>query len=56
MHTIIKVALTVVAVVAIAWPILFWGEPALPEQDRRHFEQSQKTPVYNTMWRDDIYW
>jgi hypothetical protein len=56
MHTIIKVALTVVAVAAIAWPILFWGQPALPEQDRRSFERSQKAPIYNTMWRDDIYW
>jgi hypothetical protein len=56
MHTIVKVALTVVAIVAIAWPILFWGEPALPEQDRQSRERIQKTTIYNTLWRDDIYW
>ena len=30
MHTAIKVALTGACVLVLAWPLLFWGKPALP--------------------------
>ena len=31
MNTIIKLVLTLAFVTAIAWPLLFWGKPALTE-------------------------
>ena len=35
MHTIIKAGLTAAFVAALAWPLLFWGKPALPEHGSR---------------------
>ena len=33
MDTIVKSVVTAAVAVAIAWPLLFWGEAALPEGD-----------------------
>ena len=33
MSTVIRAVLTVAFVVALAWPLLFWGKMALPEQN-----------------------
>ena len=32
MRTLIKVVWTVAFLTVVAWPLLFWGKPALPEQ------------------------
>jgi hypothetical protein len=56
MHTIIKTALTAVCLVALVWPLLFWGKPALPEQGSRHAEQTQPQLPYNILPRHDILW
>ena len=31
MATLIKAVLTAAAIIAIAWPLIFWGNPATPE-------------------------
>jgi hypothetical protein len=41
MHTVIKTAWTAVIVIVVAWPLLFWGKPALPEFKRTNDIQSR---------------
>ena len=53
MHTIIKATLTAACIVVLVWPLLFWGKPALPENNARDTEQSQS---YNLMPRHDVLW
>ena len=32
MNTYLKLALTVAVILAVAWPLAFWGAPAAPDQ------------------------
>ena len=54
MHPILRVVLTVLIVIALAWPLLFWGKPALSDQKDRYPEMGQ--PVFNQMPRHDLLW
>ena len=56
MHKIIRVALTAAVLVAIAWPLLFWGQPASPGQDRGHVDAFQGRLIFNTTSRPELYW
>ena len=40
-HTMIKAAWTAVIVIVVAWPLLFWGKPALPDFKRTNDIQSR---------------
>lgn len=33
MHTVIKVILTAAMLVLVAWPMMFWGNPAAPARE-----------------------
>jgi hypothetical protein len=54
MHPILRVALTALFVIALSWPLLFWGKPALPDQRDRYPEAGQ--PAFNNMPRHDLLW
>ena len=41
MHTMIKAAWTAAIVIVVAWPLLFWGRPALPDFKRTNDIQSR---------------
>jgi hypothetical protein len=53
MHTAIKVALTAACVVALAWPLLFWGQPALPEDG---VTQRERELPSNVIIRPELLW
>jgi hypothetical protein len=53
MPTAIKVILTALCVVALAWPLLFWGEPALPEDGVA--ERERELPS-NMIGRHELLW
>jgi hypothetical protein len=44
MHTVIKAILTAALVVAIAWPLLFWGNPGASQHNGSNI-QRQLPPV-----------
>jgi hypothetical protein len=52
MRALIKVGWTIAIGIALAWPLLFWGKPALP--DNEHTERVR--PHYNLLERHDILW
>ena len=54
MHPILRVVVTVLIVIALAWPLLFWGKPALSDHQDRYPEVGQ--PVFNQMPRHDLFW
>jgi hypothetical protein len=54
MQTLIKAGWTIAIVIALAWPLLFWGKPALPDND--HVEVDRVQPHYNLLERHDILW
>jgi hypothetical protein len=54
MHPILRVALTALFVIALSWPLLFWGKAALPDHKDRQLETGQ--PIYNNMPRHDLLW
>ena len=56
MHPILRVALTALFVVALAWPLVFWGKPAMPDHSRQHVETSQPPLLYNSLLRHELYW
>jgi len=56
MHPILRVALTTLCVIALAWPLLFWGKPALPDRSLQQFETSQPQLIYNNLLRNELYW
>jgi len=47
MHPILRIVFTVLLLIALAWPFLFWGKPALSDLQDRYPEISQ--PVFNKM-------
>ena len=53
MHAAIKVILTGVCVVVLAWPLLFWGKPALPEGGVT--ERERELPS-NVIGRHELLW
>jgi hypothetical protein len=53
MHTAIKVVLTAACVVALAWPLLFWGQPALPEDG---VTQRERELPSNVIGRHELLW
>jgi hypothetical protein len=53
MPTAMKIILTGICVVALAWPLLFWGEPALPEDGVYQRERQQPSHVFG---RHDLLW
>jgi hypothetical protein len=56
MPTIVKTLLTAACVIALMWPLLFWGKPALTERGARQAEQTQNPLPYNVMPRHEILW
>jgi len=40
-HIMIKAAWTAAIVIVVAWPLLFWGKPALPDFERTNDIQSR---------------
>ena len=55
MNSVLRTALTILCALALAWPLLFWGKPALP--DRRDHDLKPEQPViYNSMPRHDLLW
>ena len=56
MHKIIRAALTAAVLVAVVWPLLFWGKPAAPGQDSGHVEAFRGHLIYNTTSRPELYW
>ena len=55
MHTWIKAVLTAVCAMALAWPLLFWGKPALPESRDAYFTR-QPSPAFNLMQQHEHLW
>jgi hypothetical protein len=55
MHPILRAALTTLCVIALTWPLLFWGKPASPNYMNRYPGTGQP-PVYNDMVRPDLLW
>ena len=56
MHPILRVALTTLCVIVLAWPLLFWGKPALPDRSLQHVETGQPPLFYNSQLRHELYW
>jgi hypothetical protein len=54
MHPVLRAALTILCAAALAWPLLFWGKPALP--DRSHGYIATEKPIYNALPRQDLLW
>ena len=54
MPTLIRTAWTVAVVIALAWPLLFWGKPALPDSQR--IENVQPRIHYNLLERHEQLW
>jgi len=52
MHNAIKIALTSICVLTVAWPLLFWGKPATPRQ--RNAEAQTKQESYNVNWPREL--
>ncbi len=57
MHTMIKATLTAGLIVALAWPLLFWGKSASLESNGRNVQQHNVrhapfvfTPQYDPEW------
>jgi hypothetical protein len=57
MRTIIKATLTAGAIVALAWPLLFWGKPESLANNGRYIQQNNLrqttfvlTPQYDPQW------
>jgi hypothetical protein len=48
MHRAIKVTLTSICILTVAWPLLFWGKPATPGQ--RNAETQVNQELYNVAW------
>jgi hypothetical protein len=53
MHLWIRIAWTAAIVVLVAWPLLFWGKPASPNQDNVEFQTSRS---YNSLQRPELFW
>jgi hypothetical protein len=57
MRTIIRIAMTAAVAMAVAWPFLFWGQPANTGQSQSHFEPAEQQLIFNTMpSRDEPVW
>jgi hypothetical protein len=57
MRMIIKIAVTAAVVMAVAWPFLFWGQPANTGQSQRHYDPAEQQLIFNTMpSRDEPVW
>jgi hypothetical protein len=54
MHLLIRIAWTAAAVVLVAWPLLFWGKPASPNQD--NIETIPPSLSYNPLQRPELLW
>jgi hypothetical protein len=54
MHPILRIVLTALLAIALAWPLLFWGKPALSDLQDRYPEISQ--PVFNKTPRAELLW
>jgi hypothetical protein len=55
MNSTLRTALTILCVLALAWPLLFWGKSALPDRRDRDLKAEQPV-IYNTMSRHDLLW
>jgi hypothetical protein len=54
MDMFIRIALTAAIVVLVAWPLLFWGKPALPNHS--NIETFQPSRSYNPLQRPELLW
>jgi len=51
MHRIFKVVLTAAAIVAIAWPLVFWSKAEAPRHD--YLQQAEpRAPQPSKPWHD----
>jgi len=49
--------MTAAVAMAVAWPFLFWGQPANTGQSQSHFEPAEQQLIFNTMpSRDEPVW
>jgi len=55
MYPILRAALTTLCVIALTWPLLFWGKPASPNYMNR-YPATVQPPIYNDMVRPDSLW
>ena len=56
MNKVLKVALTAACVGGLAWPLLFWGKPALPESRGTHAVQARPSFSYTVTPRQEVLW
>jgi hypothetical protein len=56
MNTAIKVALTAACVVALFWPLLFWGKSASPNSNTTASTSTQQQLPSNIVWNHDHLW
>ena len=55
MHSILRAALTILCAAALAWPLLFWGEPAFPHRQDPSLGTKQPM-ILHTMSPRDLLW
>jgi hypothetical protein len=55
MHPILRLALTTLCVIALTWPLLFWGQPASPNYANHRSGASQPLAYTNTA-SPDLLW
>ena len=55
MNSILRAVLTILCILALAWPLLFWGKPALPDRGPRELKTDQPV-IYHTMSKRELLW
>jgi hypothetical protein len=49
----IRIAWTAAVAILVAWPLLFWGKPAAPNQADVELQPSRS---YNSLQRPELFW
>jgi hypothetical protein len=56
MNMMIKLGMTAAVAVVLAWPLLFWGKPALPESGGSSLRTIQPAGHYRTLNQQQAVW
>jgi hypothetical protein len=56
MNMMIKLGMTAAVAVVIAWPLLFWGKPALPESGGSALRKIPPAGHYRTLYQQEAVW
>ena len=56
MNTMIKLGMTAALVVVVAWPLLFWGKPALPESSGSGLRKIEPAGHYRLLYQQEAVW